>query len=314
MILIQHRPINQQRTIRWRNCWERSATFRNFKFTNKNSSAMKMRGRTRGSTTGCWQLPSSTGSVRSLSTSSSSEELSLSSFYSALIQFSHDCSNLCHAVGKLLRFSRLTGKATLLTPLCFCNLCFPNVQEAYATLAVREMPYRVLARYLVWGNYLKQSNSPIPSVCLSFFSSLSLFIVECVLYRWHHRLPALTNISVWQFVCSCSANAHVYRVRKKTDGQYFGRNFDKCRQMFMFFGMNHPHKTPRQEEPTKPRTLSVWISVHEIQYLPDRDRDQGIVKCLETVMRQVITSHHFMTNKWTVWSCVLRYVVISDIE
>ena len=231
MILIQHRPINQQRTIRWRNCWERSATFRNFKFTNKKSSAMKMRGRTRGSTTGCWQLPSSTASVRSLSTSSSSEELSLSSFYSALIQFSHDCSNLCHAVGKLLRFSRLTRKATLLTPLCFCNLCFPNVQEAYATLAVREMPYRVLARYLVWGNYLKQSNSPIPSVCLSFFSSLSLFIVECVLYRWHHRPPALTNISVWQFVCSCSANAHVYRVRKKPTDSILAvtlTNVDKC--------------------------------------------------------------------------------------
>ena len=35
-----------------------------------------------------------------------------------------------------------------------------------------------------------------------------------------------------------------FRVRKKgtdeSDRQYFGRNFDKFRQLFIIFGMNHP--------------------------------------------------------------------------
>jgi len=38
----------------------------------------------------------------------------------------------------------------------------------------------------------------------------------------------------------CKTEWYVHRVQKKRDRQYFGRNFDKFRQLFIIFGTNHP--------------------------------------------------------------------------
>jgi len=66
--------------------------------------------------------------------------------------------------------------------LLLLSLLSKCTRSLYATLAVREMPYTVLARYLVWGNYLKLSTSPILSVCLSvyFLCPFSVYCGMCV--------------------------------------------------------------------------------------------------------------------------------------
>jgi len=52
----------------------------------------------------------------------------------------------------------------------------------------------------------------------------------------------LTEVKIFQNVLAgyFFETPCIYTVSGKKDRQYFGRNFDKFRQLFIIFGMNHP--------------------------------------------------------------------------